>query len=235
MEEILLFQFRENKVEADNEEKSFLRSLKIRKENLISINFFSKRPSFKKILKLKFNRIIIGGCAEFSFSEKRKKKNFWEKTKSFFPVIKKFFLKETPILGICFGHQILAYLFGSKIVYGYDQKEVGSVLISLTKTGKKDPLFKGMPNNFFAQEGHKDIVKDLPKNSDLLAKSRNCKIQAFKIKSKKIYGLQFHPELRVRDMKLKLKEYPDYAQGYKKIVLRKSPFANKVLKNFLKI
>ena len=56
-------------------------------------------------------------------------------------------------------------------------------------------LFRGLPTEFQAWSSHFDEVKALPKDFVALAHSEQCKYEAMKHKSKKLFGLQFHPEV----------------------------------------
>ena len=154
------------------------------------------------------------------------------------PFIKYLLEKDILTLGICFGHQLLAYNLGVKIVKDKKQQETGSFSISLTNIGKSSFLFKGLPQKFIAQLGHKDSLEKLPKDSILLAKSAKCKVESFQYK-RNIYGIQFHPELSVKDVIFKLNLYPDYS-SIEKIEntikkLKPSPLATKILKNFCSV
>ena len=107
--------------------------------------------------------------------------------------IKKFrFLKnyQKPILGICAGMQIIAKVSGAKIEKK-KSTEIGNIRIKIVKS---DPLFKYIEKEFTAYALHNNSTT-LPKNFILLASSQQCKVQAFRHKSKLIYGVEFHPEI----------------------------------------
>lgn len=95
--------------------------------------------------------------------------------------------QKIPILGICFGHQMLGKLFGVVV----ERKTLKSGLIDLNLT-KEDTLFKGI-TNFRMPVSHNEHVSELPKGFELLATSDYCKIQGMKLKNENIYGIQFHP------------------------------------------
>ena len=88
--------------------------------------------------------------------------------------------------------------------------ELGTIELKLTKKGQKDPIFGKMEQNFLAQMGHEDIVIKKPDKSIVLASSKKIKIEAFCFQNKPIYCTQFHPELRVDDLKKRMRNYPKY-------------------------
>lgn len=98
-----------------------------------------------------------------------------------------------PILGICFGHQIIARTFGGKVDYHPKGKELGLVNIILTPEGQADPLFNGLEPIFQQPCAHSQSALKLPAEAILLAFNDHESHQAFRIGST-IWGLQFHPE-----------------------------------------
>lgn len=236
MKHILLIQFRKDS-SVLHERDCFLRYLQKKNNLKLDIrNAFDRKIDFSHPQKLlrKSCGVILGGSGEFYFSgnEGEKEKLFKRMLKKISPFVKYLLRKDFPTLGICFGHQMLGYFLGSKVINDKNQAETGTFSVFLTKEGKKDPLFEKIPKKFLAQFGHRDSVKKLPKGAKLLAKTKKCKIAAFRYKSK-IYGLQFHPELTKKDIIFRLKLLPAYRP--KKLKLKSTPFPPKIIKNFLKI
>lgn len=95
-----------------------------------------------------------------------------------------------PILGVCFGHQMIAHAFGSRVMEDSEHilKFVRTEFIS------DDPIFQGLPNPSMLLESRHEIVEGLPESFRLLAKSETSKIAAMKHKRLPLYGVQFHPE-----------------------------------------
>ena len=99
-----------------------------------------------------------------------------------------------PILGICYGLQLIAKVFGGKIKKSQKKREFGeSILLEKSKS----VLFK----NFFIKKkatvwmSHQDAVFKIPKNFHNIASTANSRYTAIQSKNKKIYGIQFHPEV----------------------------------------
>ena len=142
---------------------------------------------------------------------------------------------DMPMMGFCGGHQLIAELWAAH----NDRKltKMRSYLIRRLRKGepdhnaaygpgyfkewgvypvnivRRDPLFEGLPKQFMACEFHRNEVKKLPRDFMLLASTKDVRVQAFRHKSRPIYGTQFHPE-----------NYTDYY-----------PAGKKVIQNFFKI
>ncbi len=103
------------------------------------------------------------------------------------------FKKNIPILGICYGLQLIAKLHGGKINSSKKRREFGRATIFK----KKNSIFT---KNFFKKKSavwmsHEDAVVKLPKNFIATAYTKNSKLTIIENQKKKIYGVQFHPEV----------------------------------------
>jgi len=107
------------------------------------------------------------------------------------PVITDFY-KKKPILGVCLGHQCIAYCFGGRIVKA---KEIMHGKTSLIYHNSKD-IFKGIKSPFSATRYHSLVIekKSLPENLVVTARTKDDIIMGVKIKGFDTYGIQFHPE-----------------------------------------
>lgn len=104
---------------------------------------------------------------------------------------KKILESKIPILGICYGHQLLAYLLKGTVQPG-KVKEYGEEIINV-KTS--DTLFKGLGKEEQVWFSHGDNVSKLPSGFIPLASTKTTKVAAFANFDKKIFGVQFHPEV----------------------------------------
>ena len=100
---------------------------------------------------------------------------------------------DVPLLGICYGHQLLAHAMGGGVADNPNGREIGTVTIRLNASGQKDPLFSGLPETFLAQACHTQSVVRLPAGATLLAASAADAHHAFAV-GRRAWGLQFHPE-----------------------------------------
>lgn len=101
--------------------------------------------------------------------------------------------KAVPLLGVCYGHQLLAHALGGEIGYHPGGRESGTHRVELLNSAKDDPLFRGMPDSFRAQLTHKQTVLSLPQGAVLLGRNEFEPHQAFRV-GKCAWGVQFHPE-----------------------------------------
>lgn len=105
---------------------------------------------------------------------------------------------EIPVMGICYGHQLIAKAYGAEVVMGneYIKKEFDKNPENI-KILKKDEIFEGLSQTFPAEESHKDYVletEEFKENFEILASSESCPIEVIRHKKKLIYGFQFHME-----------------------------------------
>ena len=96
-----------------------------------------------------------------------------------------------PVLGICYGHQLLAYLAGGEICRAESGAEYGKTLLY----SGRDLLFQGIPAESVCWMSHRDFVKTPPCGFVVTAHTDNCPCAAMQNEEKNLYGVQFHPEV----------------------------------------
>lgn len=106
----------------------------------------------------------------------------------------------TPLLGICFGHQLLAHALGGEAGNHPGGPEVGTVSIELAPEAADDALLQGLPLRFDAQVVHWQSALRLPQGAVRLAGNAYEPNQAFRI-GPRAWGLQFHPEFDAETMR----------------------------------
>lgn len=155
-------------------------------------NFSSYEVVYDKDVKKNFkvndyNAVIISGSEDY-ISKGKYFKDFLKFLKSI----------KIPVLGICYGHQIIAKAFGVEIIHGLKKiikpypKNPEEVFIL-----NKDEIFHGLDNNISVYESHIEYVNPeyLSKfGFKLLANSKSCPVETIKHLDKLLYGVQFHIE-----------------------------------------
>ncbi len=114
-------------------------------------------------------------------------------SKKYQTIPKKIFDKKIPILGICYGLQLIAKLFGGKIKPSKKSREFGRAF--LIKKNNSLLIKKFIKKNNLVWMSHEDAVIKLPKNFKTVASTINSKLTIIEHTKKKIYGIQFHPEV----------------------------------------
>ena len=110
------------------------------------------------------------------------------------------FARGAPILGICYGMQVIAKMLGGKIV-SCSSREYGETKLNLLEKGA---LFRGFPASIKVWMSHFDRVGEVPGGFKVLARTRTVPVAAMGDASRKIYGLQFHPEVTHTEKGLKI-------------------------------
>ena len=96
-----------------------------------------------------------------------------------------------PVLGICYGVQLMAYHLGGIVEYS-DRREYGPGTLTLTGNS---PLFEGLPDKFQVWNSHGDKLTQLPSGFESIGCTENSAYAAVQQRQKLFFGLQFHPEV----------------------------------------
>lgn len=105
-----------------------------------------------------------------------------------------------PILGICYGDQLLAFMTGGKIVSAKNNSEYGKTELIV----KEGILFDDVPSKSFCWMSHTDYIKDVPEGFKITATTKNCPCAAMENVNRNLYGVQFHPEVTHNEYGMKI-------------------------------
>lgn len=97
-----------------------------------------------------------------------------------------------PILGICYGCQLMAYTLGGTVESASEKSEYGKTPITLDTTGT---LFSGFEKTQICWMSHTDYISKAPEGFKITAFTNTCPAAAMENEEKKLYGVQFHPEV----------------------------------------
>lgn len=163
------------------------------RENNVYCEIIPYSTSMEKIKEKNPKGIIFSGGPNSVYGENTPK------------IDKEIFEIGVPVLGICYGQQLTAFTLGGK-VESAKVREYGKTAVNLDN---KCSLFEGIDKEQECWMSHTDYVSEIPSNFSIVAYTDGCKVAAMANEDKKIYGVQFHPEVE------------------------HTPFGKKMLKNFL--
>ena len=108
------------------------------------------------------------------------------------PIIdKKLFSQKIPILGVCYGMQLMTHLLGGSVL-PVETREYGRAKLVIDK---EEGIFSEIPSDETVWMSHGDAIDTPPEGFESIAHSQNSKVAAIASKSEKQYGIQFHPEV----------------------------------------
>ncbi len=96
-----------------------------------------------------------------------------------------------PVLGICYGCQLIAYTLGGKVEHA-PQSEYGKRHVEFVK---ESPLSENIPAKSVCWMSHTDYVAEAPAGFDILAVTESCPVAVYGNENRRIYGVQYHPEV----------------------------------------
>lgn len=143
--------------------------------------------------------------------------------------------KETPILAVCYGHQLLAHGLGGTVGDHPLGQELGTVEVVVNATGQKDRLIGQLPERFSAQASHRQSVLELPDGARLLAGNDHEAHHVFAV-GNWAWGVQFHPEMDATAIRVSIERHAYELVGRDvgaiRAAVRETPEAHSVLKRF---
>ncbi|HUB81378.1 MAG TPA: glutamine-hydrolyzing GMP synthase [Bryobacteraceae bacterium] len=96
------------------------------------------------------------------------------------------------VLGICYGLQIMAHILGGEVRRG-EKGEYGMATLHLDET--EDPMFAGLSGTQQIWMSHRDLVRRVPEGFSIAARTDTCAVAAIADRARRLYGVQFHPEV----------------------------------------
>ncbi len=149
------------------------------REQRVYCRIFSCHEPLKQILESRPKGIILSGGPASVYD------------KGAPSVDRALFLAGVPVLGICYGMQLMARLLGGKVKRS-PKREYGKAFLELTA---QTPLLAGVPRETQVWMSHGDCVERLPEQFRSVASTDNCRAAAIADEGRRLYGLQFHPEV----------------------------------------
>lgn len=144
-----------------------------------------------------------------------------------------------PLLGICYGHQLIAHALGGEVDWHPQGREMGTVEIELLSASGNDPLFADLPARFPAQATHLQSVTRIPDGATLLARSDHDPVHAYRW-GRAVWGVQFHPEFSTTHMRGYVRARGDALRGEGRCPdttergVSATPHARRVLRRFVR-
>jgi GMP synthase (glutamine-hydrolysing) len=101
------------------------------------------------------------------------------------------FSQGMPVLGICYGHQLMAHLLDGSVSKG----EKGEYGLAFLELGAASPLFEGLAGRQQVWMSHRDLISRVPPGFQVVASTETCPVAAMAHPLRHLYGVQFHPEV----------------------------------------
>ena len=204
MKPFLLLAIRAEDAAADNEYDSFLGLAGLDERELRRIRLEHRPPG--QVDLRDWSGILLGG-GPFNFSDPEELKTPVQQRveADLRGLLDQVVSADFPFLGACYGIGALGRHQGAVVDRRFAEP-VGTVEITLTPPGRRDPVLGELPAAFEAFTGHKEAVSHLPGHAVLLASSAGCPVQAFRVGAN-VYATQFHPELDVAGLFTRIEVY----------------------------
>lgn len=237
-----IIQFRNNSALRTREQELFSLALKEVDRGAEYIDIYDEAIDWEEVARrAKNSSVIFAGSGDFDFDGARDaghpaRLGAEHALKTIEPLLSAVFDAQTPTLGICFGHQLLARFCGAQVFHNPDEGKVGTYTVHLEEEATSYPLFRELPESFDAHFAHKDSVIETPKTARVLGRADRCGRSILGY-SKRIYGVQFHPEIPDAYAHERL---GGFAESMERSIcavapIRETGSVSKILTNFLRL
>ncbi len=235
----LILQLRPEDTAADNECHAILHYGGLQNDEVVRARV--ERTGLPAINLDDYAGIIVGGSPfDLSTPEDAKSEIQQKIEAQFMSLFDRIVDADFPFLGACSGNSLLGRYCGASISTQYAEPVSGAD-ISLTAEGEQDPLLTGFPSSFRVLLGHKEACDDVPPGTVLLASSRACPVQMFRLRNN-LYATQFHPEADPEVFRVRIEIYkhcgyfpPETANDLIASVANEhTPFAHRILDRFVR-
>ncbi len=149
-------------------------------------------------------------------------------------------LDRVPILGVCYGHQLLGEAAGGRVLDNPLGRQVGTLRAQLTAEGKQDKLLEVLPDPLIVHASHRQALVELPAGAVRLAETSRDPNHAFRV-GERAWGVQFHPEFDaditrayIREREVTLASEGDDPSALLSAV-RDTPHGTQLLKRFVEL
>ena len=186
---LLLLQIRHDPRVRREEHDSFARYSGLKPSQIDILNVFDT-PIFGQEVLSGYNALLVGGASEASVLEPEN----YPAVPYCIALLEHCMAVDFPVFASCFGFQLAVLALGGQIIRDKQDFEMGSIPISLRPAAAGDILFRDVPNNFHAIAVHRERSVHCPPGAIELAYTDAC-CHAFRVRSKRFWACQFHPEV----------------------------------------
>lgn len=151
--------------------------------------------------------VLVGGSGEYAIYDDA------PFIRPFVDLLGELCARRVPTFASCFGFQGLVVALGGRVGPGGDAGEVGSFQLERLEQAKADPVFRHLPDQFVAQQGHKDVAQVMPDSTVNMARSDQCPHQALRVVGAPVFATQFHPELSHLQNRQRFERYLELYEG----------------------
>ncbi|MCI5064666.1 hypothetical protein MRY87_02955 [bacterium] len=244
MARYLLLQFRAELAVSDEERETFARQAEIPIPEIAVRNYLragADSPLLHEDLE-DLSGVFIGGASTVSASQLETSPLLQQAAEDLSLIIE----RDIPTLASCFGFQLGARILGKELHKSEEEQESGSLFLELSREGEQDPLLQTLRDRETGKSGgfiitvHREGLRTLPEGTVRLVKN-NYWEQAYRIRGKRFWAFQGHPELDFEAVKGRLwvykNEYDLDDAAYEKILaqFRHHNEANDLLKVFCEL